>query len=63
MRLAYLYPDYEVSATDGGVMVKASSEEQHEVKREIMHQLYRERIYSETLSVRRWLSGLTRHDA
>ena len=58
VRLTYLFPDFDFSATNGVIVVKASSDEQlREVKREIMHQLYRERIYSETLSVRRWLSG------
>lgn len=58
VRLTYLYPDYEFSDGDGSVFVTVNDDEQSdELKREVMHQIYRERIYSETLSVRRWLSG------
>ena len=58
VRLTYLYPDCEFSNGDGAVVVTVNGDEQSdELKREVMHQIYRERIYSETLSVRRWLSG------
>ena len=58
VRLTYLYPDCEFSDSDGAVVVTVKRVEQSdELKREVMHQIYRERIYSETLSVRRWLSA------
>ena len=58
VRLTYLYPDCEFSDDDGAVSVMVNGYHQFgELKKEVMHQIYRERIYSETLSVRRWLSG------
>jgi len=57
VRLSYLYPGGEFTSADGAVVVALQTGEQaDEIKREVMHQIYRERIYSETLSVRRWLS-------
>jgi hypothetical protein len=58
VRLTYLYPSCEFTAQNNEVIVRMKNDGlSEEIKREVMHQIYRERIYSETLSIRRWLSG------
>ena len=57
LRLSYLFPDSEFSNSGNEISFKpCATHSISEMKSEVMHQVYRERIYSETLSIRRWLS-------
>ena len=57
VRLSYLFPDCEFSSSGNVISFKPSADfSVSHIKSEVMHQIYRERIYSETLSIRRWLS-------
>ena len=59
VRLSYLYPSLDVTYDEPFVSFTdqdgetAISEEQ--IRKEVFHQLYREKIYVETLPIRRWL--------
>ena len=56
-RLRYLYPDLNFSQVQSGIKFDGEFEgtEAKEVVREINHQLYREKIFADTLSIRRSL--------
>lgn len=58
IRLSYLFPECEF-VVSGNVIsfIPCASYSVSEISSEVMHQIYRERIYSETLSIRRWLSN------
>ena len=59
VRLGYLHPEVSFTLDDKSVHVKLESEigsgETQRLSKEVMYQVYREKIYSETLSIRRWL--------
>ena len=61
IRLGYLFPELVFCGTKEGVMVDypedIASPSEAEVRKEILHQLYRERVYTETLSIRKWLNS------
>lgn len=53
-RLSYLFPDVEFDKSQKGIQVTIKNEADfREIKREVMHQLYRERIFAETLELRK----------
>lgn len=62
LRLAYLLPDVVLEVGDDSIMATHSSEQDGvSVRRDVTHCLYREKIYQETLSMRRDLvAALTR---
>lgn len=59
LRLGYLRPELQFGFTDNKINVTSDQAlpktEQARIRKDILHQLYRERIYSETLSIRKWL--------
>jgi len=57
VRLTYLYPEFEFIHTASEIEVKGDFVEisRNTMNREVHHQLYRERIYSETLPIRKSL--------
>ena len=58
-RLSYLYPEFSFSSAERKIQVDANEnltdEQTVELKRNVFHQIYRERIFQETLPIRRWL--------
>lgn len=61
VRLGYLFPELVFCGTKEGVKVDYPDEiadpSEAEVRKQILHQLYREKIYTETLSIRKWLNS------
>ena len=61
MRLGYLHPELEFSVSNGGIKVVWQSishpPDLARLREDSLHNLYRERIYSETLSIRKWLNS------
>ena len=59
IRIGYLYPDLKISKEDNNILIEHSGEKQvgfdKEVKQEIFMQLYREKIYRDTLPIKKWL--------
>ena len=56
VRLGYLKPMLQFAGSDEGIRVSgASPAERDELTRDVMHVLYREKIYAETLPMRRRL--------
>jgi hypothetical protein len=53
-RLGYLYPDLVFTVIDEGVAVTGEGEESI-LRREVLHAVYREKIFAETLPLRRTL--------
>jgi hypothetical protein len=53
-RLGYLYPDLVFTIIDEGVAVTGDGEESV-LRREVLHAVYREKIFAETLPLRRTL--------
>ena len=57
IRLGYLYPDYDFRNEQNSIVIKSSKAipkgEKSALKREVKFQLYRERIYKETLPIRK----------
>ena len=55
-RLGYVYPAYRFSAETGGISVSgALPDDPSDLRRDVLHMLYRERIFKETLPLRRRL--------
>ncbi|BBE72981.1 hypothetical protein [Oharaeibacter diazotrophicus] len=58
-RLRYLHPGWGFEAADGGILVSIpDGQGASDVEREIAYALYRERILSETMDMRRSLLDL-----
>ena len=61
VRLGYLFSNLEFSPKERGIVVSWSKSEnspsEQEIRKQVMHQLYRERIFSETLPIRTWMSS------
>lgn len=58
VRLQYLLPQYEFHAETESIRAELKEGEalsDAELRREIFHQLYRHKIYEDTLPIRRWL--------
>lgn len=56
VRLGYLKPDLQLFAHNGTIRSPlANTADAEKIKREVMHMIYRERIYSETLELRQTL--------
>ena len=59
IRIGYLYPDLKISKGENNILIEHSGEKQvgfdKEVKQEIFMQLYREKIYRDTLPIKKWL--------
>ena len=55
-RLGYLYPDYDFDGKENSIIIRSPKaipkSEISLLKREVKFQLYRERIYKETLPIR-----------
>jgi len=55
-RLAYLYPRVKFAAVPGGILIEEErAVEVNELARNVHYALYREKIYAETLPLRRAL--------
>lgn len=58
-RLAYIYPALEFSPTERGVSVNGKSEVDFvKLKREVTYQIYRERVFQQTLPMRHSLYAM-----
>ena len=59
VRLSYLHPELSFDETRGGLIISGEvcSYDEVTLRQEIFNQLYRERIYTETLSIRRWINS------
>ena len=61
VRLSYLEPALSFFSVNGGIEIEHSEvfkkEEIANLRETIFHQLYRERIYQETLPIREWLNS------
>ena len=57
LRLGYLYPELDFAATERGVVIRGdlSGIDREWIKREVRYQVYREKIFQQTLSMRRSL--------
>jgi len=55
VRLGYLYPDAVFQAGEAAVIVTGCITDISVMRREVLHATYRERIYAETLPLRRSL--------
>jgi len=58
VRLGYLFPDIEWSFDEGSSEIRAGirgNENPNEIRKEILFQLYREKIYHDTLPIRNTL--------
>ena len=59
-RLHYLYPDLEISFKKDAFSIEVIHSNQDislekELKKEIFHQLYRAKIFEDTLPIKKWL--------
>lgn len=59
-RLHYLYPDLKISFKKDMFSIEVENSNQDislekELKKEIFHQLYRAKIYEDTLPIKKWL--------
>lgn len=57
VRFGYLYPDNPIRLAESHVHIKISAGSGSGLRQEFLHLLYRERIYAETLPIRRALYG------
>ena len=55
VRLGYLYPDRIFEATGFGIAISNGSEISDELRRDVLHCVYREKVFAETLPLRRRL--------
>lgn len=55
LRLGYIFPENPAILTGSRVQIRAPSDREPQFRREVTHLLYREKVYSETLPVRRAL--------
>lgn len=61
VRLSYLFPDLDFTFSDKNISIEISNPMQNKVdlekqiKKEIFNQLYREKIFYETLPIKKWL--------
>lgn len=59
VRLSYLHPELSFEKDPIGIKVNSDNslteDEIQQLKQNIYHQFYRERIFQETLPIRRWL--------
>lgn len=55
MRLQYLYPAIDFTRSDGRILMESDSELPSNIRQEIAYALYREKIYSDNLEIRRSL--------
>lgn len=62
VRLGYLYPELNFICSDGGVEVSGLLPENTTLlKRDVLHSIYREKIYNDTLPMRTaFLNAVTR---
>ena len=59
-RLHYLYPDLKISLKKDTFSIEVENSNQDiklekELKKEIFHQLYRAKIYEDTLPIKKWI--------
>ena len=59
-RLHYLYPDLKITFENDTFFVDIENADQDislekELKKELFHQLYRAKIYEDTLPIKKWL--------
>ena len=54
LRLGYLYPEVDFSVSEKGVLARCATPYSNlmKIKRDIMYQVYREKIFHETLEMR-----------
>ena len=61
VRLSYLEPELTFSPVADGIEIEGSqafsADQLTELRKTIFHQLYREKIYQETLPMRQWLNS------
>ena len=61
VRLSYLEPELTFLPVGGGIEIEGSqafsADQLTELRKTIFHQLYREKIYQETLPMRQWLNS------
>ncbi len=61
VRMGYLYPEIELSYREQAAQIEVSFDEHkvsaQEIRKEIWLQLYREKVYQDTLSIRKRLYG------
>lgn len=61
IRLSYLESDLIFSCVESGIRIESSGELEEgrtiALRETVFHQLYRERIYQETLPIRKWLNS------
>jgi hypothetical protein len=54
MRLKYIFPDLDIEATANGLKLTGTKEiDDLRLEREVIYQIYREKIFQQTLSMRR----------
>lgn len=53
MRFGYLYPDVPIKLKDGEIFITSNEIEFFKLKQEILHLIYKEKIYEETLEIRK----------
>ncbi|GGE48064.1 MULTISPECIES: hypothetical protein [Rhodobacterales] len=59
LRLGYLYPELDFLVSDKGVAVHgASGSDLARLKREVTYQVYREKVFRQTLSMRQSLYAM-----
>lgn len=59
-RVSYLYPNLGISFKNDAFLIKLDNPNEDislekELKKEIFHQLYRAKIYEDTLPIKKWL--------
>ena len=61
VRLSYLEPELSFQSVDDGIEIEGpkaiDADQLTELRELIFHQLYREKIYQETLPMRQWLNS------
>ncbi len=59
IRLSYLFPEIVFSRSKSEIIVSTNKqlaeESIVEIRRNVFHQLYKEKVYLDTLSIRKWL--------
>ena len=58
VRVGYLYPNVKLRSEGASVEAElpgGDEDLEESVRRDLLHQLYREKIYQETLPIRKWI--------
>lgn len=55
VRMGYLFPQARISLNDATVCITVDSDQGQDLMQEFLHLIYREKIYEETLDIRKEL--------